>query len=300
MGMILFFAGLTAGSVKLAGNVGSIDSGKKEIIVNVKSGINLKMGDMLEIETESGRIALEVTYPMLTVTRCKIKGKGKLSSIIKDMPVYIYGKGPVKDIVESDTGVEERFSDNAQGIIKDNKTGLMWLKDANFTRKSMTWDEAMELTEKLEAAGYSDWRMPTKEEFEYLVKIGPAELKKSFDNVRIFYWTSTEYALESGYIWVASVEDRTVNYSFKSNDNYIWPVRDGKTRVRSSVRRSSGDEKIKYNAEQICNKFDEEYASYSKEEDTIINISYGVVCRKGNKESKRTLRYDKILGTWSD
>jgi len=49
------------------------------------------------MDTDNGRIILEVTYPMLTVTKCRIKGKGELSAVRKGMPVYFYGKSPEKD-----------------------------------------------------------------------------------------------------------------------------------------------------------------------------------------------------------
>jgi len=56
------------------------------------------MGDRLQIETDGGRIVLEVTFPMLTLSKCKIKGKGKLSQLSKGMRVYRYSKDePVQD-----------------------------------------------------------------------------------------------------------------------------------------------------------------------------------------------------------
>jgi len=300
MGLLLVIAGSTAGSVKIAGKVGNVDPVKKEIIVNVNSGIDLNIGELLEIDTVDGGITIEVTYPMLTVARCKIKGKGRLSSITKNIPVYFYGKSPEKETPAADRMIEQRFSDNASGIIKDNKTGLIWLKDANYTRKSMTWDDAQIFLEKLDAAGYADWRLPTKEEFEGILKIGPDELKKTFDNLRIYYWTSTKYTLEEGFVWVASVEDGNVNYSFRTNDNYIWPVRDGKPRVRNSGRISGVDENIKKMAEETCQKNNEEFVSYSKKDSSVVNTTYGVVCRKGKRESARSLVYNKITGSWSD
>jgi hypothetical protein len=299
-GIIIVFTTITFGSSGEVGIVGSINPGNKEIIVNLNSGVNLKMGQLLEIDTGKGKIILEVKFPMMTIAKCTIHGKGKLSSIQADMPVYAYGKSSEKESSSANKETDQRFSDNTQGIIKDNKTGLMWLKDANPARKSMTWDEAHEFIGNLNAAGKDDWRLPTKEEFEYFLKTSPEEIKKSFDNVRVFYWTSTEYALSPGCIWVAGVEDGTVNYSFKTNDNYIWPVRDGKTRVRNSVKSKSGDDKVKNVAEGICEKNNEKFISFSIDEDTIINTSYGVKCRKGKKEKIYKLRYDKFLGTWSD
>ncbi|HPS58668.1 MAG TPA: hypothetical protein PK514_11240 [Spirochaetota bacterium] len=79
------------------GKTGEINSGKKEIIVNVKSGTVLKMGDLLQVETEAGKITLEVTFPMQTVAKCKIKGRGKYSDLRTGMGVYMYSKDEAVD-----------------------------------------------------------------------------------------------------------------------------------------------------------------------------------------------------------
>ena len=91
-GVVLLLAGITSGAGKEIGEIASINSAGKEIIINVKSGTNLNMGDLLEIETENGKIILDVTFPMLTTSKCKIKGKGKLSGLSKGMTVYRYSK----------------------------------------------------------------------------------------------------------------------------------------------------------------------------------------------------------------
>jgi len=51
--------------------------------------------------------------------------------------------------------------DNGDGTITDTGFGIMWLKDANMSATTMTWDEANEWAENLEFAGYDDWRLPS-------------------------------------------------------------------------------------------------------------------------------------------
>lgn len=75
---------------KFIGKTGEINSGKKEVIVNVKSGNVLKMGELLQIETDGGKVTLEVTFPMQTVAKCRIKGKGRYSDLSRGMSVYRY------------------------------------------------------------------------------------------------------------------------------------------------------------------------------------------------------------------
>lgn len=110
-GIILVLSGITAGSGREAGNIGSIDSGKKEIIVNLKSGINLRMGELLEIDTAGGRIVLEVTYPMQTVARCKIKGKGRLADLEKGMKVRMYSGSSGDDAAAADKNKTEKHGE---------------------------------------------------------------------------------------------------------------------------------------------------------------------------------------------
>ncbi len=99
---LLFLTGITTGAGIEIGEIVSINSASKEIIVNVKSGTDLKMGELLEIQTGSGKIIIDVTFPMLTTSKCKIKGKGELSDLIKGMRVYRYSKDT--DIKEEKVG----------------------------------------------------------------------------------------------------------------------------------------------------------------------------------------------------
>ncbi len=54
------------------------------------------------------------------------------------------------------------FTNNGDGTISDNNTGLMW-QEIPIDGK-MTWSEAMEYCENLELGGYDDWRLPTADE----------------------------------------------------------------------------------------------------------------------------------------
>lgn len=133
---IMLLAGLTAGSGKEAGEIGSIDSGKREVIVNLKSGANLKIGDMLEVDTGNGKITLEVTYPMQTVARCKIKGSGKLSVLKKGMPVFIYSKDAV-DKKDNETYLKE---ENTGGIEMIKLPGGTFTMGSTFREEHTRYD----------------------------------------------------------------------------------------------------------------------------------------------------------------
>ena len=53
------------------------------------------------------------------------------------------------------------FVDNADRTVTDLDTGLMWQQTTSSERN---WENAIEYCERLSHAGFSDWRMPTREE----------------------------------------------------------------------------------------------------------------------------------------
>jgi len=59
------------------------------------------------------------------------------------------------------------FSDNSDGTITDNATGLMWI--TNDSEQTMNWEDALEYAENLEYSGYSDWHLPDVKELQSLV-----------------------------------------------------------------------------------------------------------------------------------
>ncbi len=61
---------------------------------------------------------------------------------------------------------EASYTDNGDGTITDNVTGLIWQKDPG---EKMTWAEAVEAAEDFELAGYDDWRLPTIKELYSLI-----------------------------------------------------------------------------------------------------------------------------------
>lgn len=65
---------------------------------------------------------------------------------------------------------ENNYIDNGDGTITDLSTGLMWLKeDSGATVGTLDWIDALAWAENLEAAGYSDWRLPNAKELHTLV-----------------------------------------------------------------------------------------------------------------------------------
>lgn len=64
-------------------------------------------------------------------------------------------------------GNQPNYSDNGDGTITDNVTGLMWQQDPG---EKMTYDQAVAGTSGSTLAGYSDWRLPTIKELYSLIQ----------------------------------------------------------------------------------------------------------------------------------
>ena len=90
------------------------------------------------------------------------------------------------------------FIDNGDGTVSDTTTGLMWQKAT--APGTYTWQQALAYCENLvlPAGGYSDWRLPDRNELQSLVdysRYNPAINTTYFPNtVASYYWSSTTLA----------------------------------------------------------------------------------------------------------
>jgi hypothetical protein len=135
-----------------------------------------------------------------------------------------------------------RFTDNDNGTVTDNLTGLLWLKNVNnscFGQKK-SWATALSDANNLEA-GYcgladgssaGDWRLPNVKELESLPdfsQYGPAlPSGHPFSGVQSgeedYYWSST--TVESGVAWSLRMYYGDITDTIKTNAYYVWPVRE--------------------------------------------------------------------------
>jgi len=142
-----------------------------------------------------------------------------------------------------------RFTDNGDGTVTDNLTGLIWLKNANCFG-TRTWTQALSDCNGLESpsCGLSDnstagdWRLPNVKELQSLIDFeyyGPALPNTagtgkwtegdSFTGVQSseYYWSSTTLADYPAIAWYVFMSHGAVVYISKTNSRYVWPVRGG-------------------------------------------------------------------------
>jgi len=98
--------------------------------------------------------------------------------------------------VRGDTEPGASYTDNEDGTVTDNVTGLMWQQKTTDEKDvTYTWKDALAYCESLTLAGYADWRMPNTKELERVVDLeagNPAVDTSYFPNTNNgFYWTST-------------------------------------------------------------------------------------------------------------
>jgi hypothetical protein len=151
--------------------------------------------------------------------------------------------------------VDARFTNMGDGTIRDNNSGLIWLKDASCPDLDGTnssgeanWEMARAAAAALSGDGTcgltdgskaGDWRLPTKAEWEAFMSadydfpalvntVGNAQYSEgdAFAGVQSSnHWSSTEYA--QGKAWGAFMDVGLMSHDFKNHLGYVWPVRNG-------------------------------------------------------------------------
>ena len=151
-----------------------------------------------------------------------------------------YATGDDGDLQKGVAWPSTRFTDNSDGTVTDNLTGLIWLKDANCWG-GQTWANALTNANGLASGSCGltdgsvagDWRLPNLRELYSLVDSSrpPSPVIPTghpFDNVQSDeHWTSTTCADDTDYAWLVYLYDGSVYSGEKTVTCYVWPVRGG-------------------------------------------------------------------------
>ena len=160
-----------------------------------------------------------------------------------------YETGDDGDLQKGVAWPSPRFTDNANGTVTDNLTGLIWLQDANCVtffssdntgQNSRYWNVALTATNLL-ASGYcglsdgssaGDWRLPNIKELQSLIdcsRHSPAlPSGHPFTAVQnSSYWSSTTYAYSTTSSWQMNMGAGGEGTAGKGSTLLVWPVRGG-------------------------------------------------------------------------
>jgi hypothetical protein len=162
-----------------------------------------------------------------------------------------YALGDDGDLQKGVASPNPRFTDNGDGTITDNLTGLIWLKNANCPGGTLTWYGALDFVAGINSGAnncadiskagdnQTDWRLPNIRELYSLVDyshINPAlpfpHPFTNFSGHRMLYWSSTSYALDPTVAFVLDFVQGNVGAGFNkssSDGNYgfVTAVRGG-------------------------------------------------------------------------
>jgi hypothetical protein len=138
------------------------------------------------------------------------------------------------------------FTDNGNGTVTDNNSGLMWQKENggdsyNWYVASGIYDAtsnpgSTNVCGSLALGDYSDWRLPSKKELVSLVDYsvaspGPTINAVFTGSLSSFYWTSADLAGSQTNGWAVSFNDGHVSYVSKTATFPVRCVRGGNAAV---------------------------------------------------------------------
>jgi len=164
-----------------------------------------------------------------------------------------FAAGDDGDIQAGEAWPIPRFTDNGDGTVTDNLTGLMWLKNANCIATSypgfdtdgttgdgaVTWQHALDFVAGINngtylncGAGHTDWRLPNINELESLFNASGGGTSawlnyfQGINNVQnYYYWSSTTRAGTPDAAWVFEMWLDFLGFIGKTNPVFAWPVR---------------------------------------------------------------------------
>ena len=144
-----------------------------------------------------------------------------------------------------------RFTDNDDGTVRDNLTGLIWLKDASCFAAS-NWAMALAYANSLKGDGSmcdlsdgseaGDWRLPNIREIWSLIHYEHSEPAlpdtngdgqwsegDPFSGVQTdqIYWSSTSFKGSSSNFWSVDMTDGSCLDVRNTISLFTWPVRGG-------------------------------------------------------------------------
>jgi hypothetical protein len=218
------------------------------------------------------------------------------------------------------------FKDNLDGTMTDTRTGLIWAKEP--LSNVYTWKEAIEYIKKYQYNGYSDWRLPTNDEWKIFLQSTGKNWKElhnqnkwdifidwfnkqgfNIEKVKLDYeyWSSNLYitghesqGFKSTYAHHVNLVDGSIQFCVITRKLNIWLVRGG-----NNIPISDEIDFINFNNKKIQILDDDfrgyisgdnvrlrKYPSIESEIIGYYNKGTNVVVRRRTKETYKINQYE--------
>ena len=154
-----------------------------------------------------------VTAVVVALAGCGRPGVEPVIWLPKTGQTVSYATGDDGDLQMGIDWPSPRFTDNSDGTITDNLTGLMW--DQSGVTATNYWAEDLAAVAGLSLGGHNDWRVPNDVELRTLWNAGQVDLaawlnSAGFDAVDTSsYYTSSTVAALTSYAWAPVLSNGT-------------------------------------------------------------------------------------------
>ncbi|EDN69684.1 conserved hypothetical protein [Beggiatoa sp. PS] len=238
---------LTGKTFSNAGNAGVSGTMPTQTLSNANTTVNAGYYSGTNLVTVDSDLVAENIKSGVTIFGVlgTASGSGCSVALPKTGQTTSYAAGDDGDLQKGATLPTPRFTDNTDGTVTDNLTGLIWLKNANcFGEKN--WMTAISDANGLasgscglsDGSSAGDWRLPNRIELTSLINLKyyyPALSNAAgtgqwtagaFSAVQAgYYWSSTTYASSTASAWRVVLYYGSVSSYGKTTTYYVWPVR---------------------------------------------------------------------------
>jgi len=138
----------------------------------------------------------------------------------------------VRSNYEIDPYSKENFIDRGDYIELRNPVGNIHMIEKGYSSENKEWHEAKRYAENLRKGGFNDWRIPTKQELEFIYKTKEVSgVDKIVDPQEISYslWSSSSWVENDKAVWFVSFAESGFA---KDGEAYVFPRKEAYERVR--------------------------------------------------------------------
>ena len=182
---------------------------------------------------------IDAKLDALVASSIMVSKSGQTTCWNAGTPVACAGTGQDGEY-QMGVSIDPRFTDNGDGTVRDNLTGLIWLKDANcFGQRD--WADALSDANTLASGSCGltdgsvagDWRLPNVKEFQSIAafsQVDPAlPVGHPFSGVQFTattYWTSTTHNFDPDFAFVQQFHAGIISVFRKVGEpQFVWLVR---------------------------------------------------------------------------